>query len=40
MNQKLARLLGANLTKGANKSSKKRKSIVGTMKMPEELKKK
>ncbi|WP_293201148.1 hypothetical protein [Paenibacillus sp.] len=40
MNQKLARILGTNLTKGAKKSSKKRKSIVGAMKMPEELKKK
>ncbi|MDT0123847.1 hypothetical protein Q9R46_14395 [Paenibacillus sp. RRE4] len=40
MNQKIARLLGTNLAKGAKKSSKKRKIIVGAMKMPEELKKK
>jgi hypothetical protein len=40
LNQKIARMLGTDLTKGAKKSSKKRKSIVGAMKLPEELKKK
>ena len=40
LNKKIARLFSMDLTKGAKKSSKKRKSIVGAMKMPEELKKK
>ncbi|MEN1987202.1 MULTISPECIES: hypothetical protein [Paenibacillus] len=40
MNQKIARVFAAGLTKGAKKSSEKRKSIVGAMKMPEALKKK
>ncbi|MFJ2042275.1 hypothetical protein ACIOBL_01660 [Paenibacillus taichungensis] len=40
MNKKLARLLSTNLSKSAEKSSKKRKSIVGATTMPQELKKK
>lgn len=40
MNKKIARFFSTDLTKGANKSSKKRKSIAGAVKMPEALKKK